>query len=125
MRKTLLVAAVLAAVTVTAAAAEKVKRHSLTIFSNSDINGVQLKPGEYQVAFEDNSVVFYRGRKEVAKAPARTEQVGSKYERNAVLYLGDERTVSEIRLEGSNQKLVVEGAAARAGAAKATAGSQN
>jgi hypothetical protein len=125
MRKGSILAVVLVAFTLTAVAAEKVKKHSFKLFSTTDVNGVELKAGDYQVAFADNSATFYRNGKEIAKAVARTEEAAAKFERNSVLYLGDERTLSEIRFEGSKQKVVLEGVSAKAGGSKATSGTKD
>lgn len=125
MKKGPILAVALVAFSLTAVAAEKAKRHDIKIFSATEVNGAQLKPGDYQVAFTDGSAVFYRGGKEVAKAAARSEEAASKFANNSVVYQADERTLLEVRFEGSKQKLVLEGVSAKAGGAKATAGSQN
>src|SRR5258706_8573430 len=113
MRKNLAVAVALVAFTLTAMAGEKVKKHSFKVFSNTDVNGVQLKPGDYTLAYTDGSAVFYRDGKEVAKAAARTEDVSAKFDRNSLLYLSDEKTLCEIRIGGSNQKVVLDGVSAK------------
>ena len=89
------------------------------------VNGVQLKPGEYSVAFNDGSAVFYRDGKEVAKAAARTEAATAKFSTNSLLYLSDEKTLSEIRLGGTSQKVVLDGVtAAKSGSSKSSPGTQ-
>jgi len=126
MRKNLAVAVALVAFTLTAMAGEKVKKHSFKVFNPTEVNGVQLKPGDYAVAFTDGSAVFYRDGKEVAKAAARKEEAASKFAMNGLLYLSDEKTLSEIRLGGTNQKVVLDGVtAAKSGAAKSPSGTQN
>ena len=98
---------------------------SFKLYTASEINGVELKPGDYQGAFADNSATFYRNGKEVAKAAARSEEVPTKFTTSSVVYQHDDRTLTEIRFEGSNKKLVLEGATAKARGAKATSGAQN
>jgi hypothetical protein len=125
MRKNLAVAVALVAFTLTAMAGEKVKKHSFKIFNNTDVNGVQLKPGDYSVAFTDGSAVFYRDGKEVAKAAARTEDAPAKFASNGLLYLSDEKTLAEIRMGGTNQKVILDGVSAKSGTSKAPSGTQN
>jgi len=126
MRKHLAVAVALAAFTLTAMAGEKVKKHSFKVFNPTEVNGVQLKPGDYAVAFTEGSAVFYRDGKEVAKAAARTEDSSSKFASNSLLYLSDEKTLSEIRLGGTSQKVILDGvAAAKSGTSKSPSGTQN
>jgi len=126
MRKNLAVAVALVAFTLTAMAGEKVKKHAFKIFNSTEVNGVQLKPGEYAVAFKEGSAVFYRDGKEVAKAAARTEDGSAKFATNSLLYLSDEKTLSEIRMGGTNQKVILDGVtAAKSGTAKTPSGTQN
>jgi hypothetical protein len=110
MRKiTVLVCALIAgSLTVSAAA----KRHTIKFFGPTDVNGVELKPGEYDVALEGGTAVFYRGRKEVAKAPAHEEQNAKKYDISTIVYRADQRVLNEIRIGGSTTKLVLTGASA-------------
>jgi hypothetical protein len=125
MRKHVVLAVALAAFTLTAVAGEKVKKHSMKIFNPTEVNGVQLRPGDYAVAFSEGSAIFYRDGKEVAKAAARKEDAPSKFASNSLLYLGDERTLSEIRLGGTSQKVILEGVtAAKSGAAKPSSRTQ-
>ncbi len=125
MRKNLAVVVALAAFTLTAMAGEKVKKHSLKLYTNTEVNGVQLKPGEYAVAFKEGSAMFYRDGKEVAKAAARSEDVASKFATNGLLYLSDEKTLSEIRLGGTNQKVILDGVTAAKSGTSKTQGTQN
>jgi len=126
MRKNLGIAVALVAFTLTAMAGEKVKKHSFKVFNPTEVNGIQLKPGDYAVAFSEGSAVFYRDGKEVAKAAARTEDATTKFSGNGLLYLSDERTLSEIRIGGTSQKVVLDGVTtAKSGASKAPSGTQN
>lgn len=126
MRKNLAVAVALVAFTLTAMAGEKVKKHSFKVFNNTEVNGVQLKPGDYSVAFSDGSAVFYRDGKEVAKTAARTEDTSTKFATNSLLYLSDEKTLSEIRLGGTSQKVILDGVtAAKSGTTKSSPGTHN
>ena len=125
MRKNLAVAVALVAFTLTAMAGEKVKKHAFKIFNNTDVNGVQLKPGDYTVAFTDGSAVFFHDGKEIARAAARTEDASAKFDRNSLLYLTDEKTLSEIRIGGTSQKVILDGVSAKSGSSKAPSGTQN
>ena len=125
MKKISILAVALVAFTLTAMAGEKTKKHSIKLLTDTEVSGVPLKTGEYRLAYTGGSAIFYRDGKEVAKAAARTEEVAKKYERASMVYLSDERTLSEIRLEGTNTKVIIEGATAKAGSGKAPSGTQN
>jgi len=87
-------------------------KQTVKLFNQSVIGGATLKAGEYEVDVTGSDVVFFKGKKEMARAPFRPQAVDRKFSRNSLVYEGE--TVTEIRLEGSDQKLVLEGGAATA-----------
>ena len=115
MRKhwaTLLGALVLSLAVTEIPAAAKIKRHSITLYHPAEVNGVTLKPGKYNVALVGDSVVFYQGSKEVAKAPGRAEVNGATHAGNSVVYDSEMRSLLEVRPAGSNTKLVLDNSTA-------------
>jgi len=102
----------LAAVLVCALPLAAKSKQTVKLFDQSVIGGATLKAGEYEVNVAGSDVVFFKGKKEVARAPFRPQAVDRKFSRNSLLYEG--QTVTEIRLEGSDQKLVLEGGATTA-----------
>ena len=103
MRKTFVMAGLLLfALALTAAAKE---RHWVKLYNESTINGATLKPGQYRVEVNGQEAIFYKGSKEVARSAVRREQVGSKYDRDSVVYQGS--ALAEIRMTGQNSKLVL------------------
>ena len=123
MRKATLLAFALVVVSLSVSAGTK--RHAFKLFGPSEVNGTVLKAGDYTVAIEQGNAVFYKEGKEVAKAPAHSEENGSKYAVNSIVYGADERVVNEIRLGGSTTKLVLDGvSAAKVAPGRAPSGSK-
>lgn len=87
-------------------------KQSLRLFDDSVIGGTTLKAGAYQVDVTGSQLVVYSGKKEVARAPFRSETVDQKFRRSSLIYEG--KNVTEVRLEGSNQKLLLEAGATSA-----------
>lgn len=84
-------------------AAAKSKQTSLKLFSNGTVNGTELKAGEYTVETGENEVVFYKGKKEVARSPYQAETAEQKHASNMVIYEG--AAIIEIRLAGTKTNL--------------------
>ena len=84
----------------------KTKRYELQIGQTVQAGGAQLKPGAYQIEVEGNSLVFYQGQKEIAKAPVRSEEVTKKVDNTSVT-LNQDKLV-EVQLGGTKTKLIVE-----------------
>ena len=117
MKKTFVCALTVLALTLTAAAEPKTKKQDLKLFWSSEIAGTQLKAGDYQVSVDGSQATLYRGGKRIATFAVHSEAVTEKYEKNSVVYEGNERAVKEIRLAGSAAKLVVDGPATSAAGA--------
>ncbi len=81
---------------------------NVTLFQPSIIAGKELKPGEYKVQLNGDKMTIKSG-KQVVEASVKSEQVESKFGSTSVRYNnGDGKyTVTEIRVGGTNTKLVV------------------
>jgi hypothetical protein len=82
--------------------------HRITLFQPSYFNGTELKPGEYKLEIKDNTAVIRRG-KETVEAPVKVESGPAKFGSTSVRYTNNsdgKQTVDEIRLGGTNTKLV-------------------
>jgi hypothetical protein len=100
--KKFVLAFVFAALSVAEAATYRV-----TLYQESVINGVTLKPGDYKVEVKDGQAVVSKGKERV-EAPVKVETAESKFSSTSVRYKNGEGRyqVIEIRLGGTNQKLV-------------------
>jgi hypothetical protein len=82
----------------------------LDLLTPSVVNGQELKPGEYKVSYDDQSVTFVSGKQSVT-APVRVEPAEAKIKTTAVRYTqSNDKLVQEIRIAGSTTKLVLESA---------------
>jgi len=101
--KTILLIFAIAALAVASAA----ENYTLTFFQPSYVAGTELKAGDYELIVSDGHVVFKRGRKEV-EAEAEVETAETEFKSTTVSYKnsGGKYHVSEIRLGGTNRKLV-------------------
>ncbi|MBI2685946.1 MAG: hypothetical protein HYX27_06500 [Acidobacteria bacterium] len=80
----------------------------VTLFQPSTLNGVELKPGEYKVRVEGDKLTLQNGKTK-AEAAVKAEQGGEKFSATSIRYAnGDGKMrITEIRLGGTNTKLVV------------------
>ncbi len=85
------------------------ERYDVTLFQPSVVAGTELSAGEYSVVVDDGKVLFKKGRKTKAEAEVKVEANGEKYRSTSVRYdNGDGKyKIAEIRLGGTNQKLVL------------------
>jgi ribosomal protein L31 len=88
------------------AAMAKAKRYEVQISSTVQAGETQLKPGTYQLEVDGNSLVFYQGKKEIAKVAVRTEELQTKNEETSMNMSGGKLTA--IQLGGTKTKLVLE-----------------
>jgi major membrane immunogen (membrane-anchored lipoprotein) len=100
--KKLLFAFAVAALSIANAASYRV-----TLYHESIVNGTTLKPGDYKLEVGDNQAVISKGKQKV-EAPVKIETAENKFSSTSVRYQnGDGKyKVIEIRLGGTNQKLV-------------------
>jgi hypothetical protein len=101
--KKLIVTFVCLAVMVASAAAT----HRVTLFQPSLVSGTELKPGEYKLDLQENKVVIRQGKTSV-EAQVKVETGDQKFNSTSVRYAaeGGKYRVQEIRLGGTNTKLV-------------------
>jgi hypothetical protein len=98
------------------------KSFHVTLYEKSVLGSTELKPGEYTIEVKDQQVLVKNGKLE-AQAPVKVENESAKFGTTTVRYSnGDGRYhIQEIRLGGTNMKLVVtSGDSAKAGSDRAT-----
>jgi hypothetical protein len=83
------------------------KTYTVTLFQPSVIAGTELKPGDYRLELNDNTVVLKNGKQSV-QTTVKVENADSKYGSTAVRYASgaDQSKIQEIRLGGTKLKLV-------------------
>ena len=83
--------------------------YKVTLFQPSIVAGTELKPGEYKIELKENKAVL-KGGKNTVEANVRVESGDMKFGSTSVRYSnGDGKYhVQEIRLGGTNTKLVFE-----------------
>jgi hypothetical protein len=86
-------------------ATAKSKRYEVSFSSTVQAGGIQVKQGTYQMEVEGGMATFFQGKKEVAKIPVRTEEVGKKIEVTTLSVSGDK--LVSIELGGTKMKLNV------------------
>src|ERR1051326_5073734 len=88
------------------------KPGSLYLSEGAQLNGRQIPAGTYQLRWEGNGpavqVSVLKGKKVIASAPAKIEQVAAQSDRGAAVIdtAGGSRTLVEARFAGNNYKLV-------------------
>jgi hypothetical protein len=96
---------ILAFATLALAVASAASSYSVTFFQPVVVNGQTLKAGDYKVQYSDNKATIHQGKK-VTEVPVKVETSGDKYSATSVRLNGSQ--VEEIRLGGTNTKLVFE-----------------
>jgi len=86
----------------------KNKRYELPLADAIQANGVQIKAGTYDVELDNNTLVFYKGKKEVGKVDVRVEESKTKNEHTSVTVSSGK--LVNVRLSGMKSTLVVAGA---------------
>ena len=104
MKKLLFVTSMLAASLAYAGSSYKFNLYRTTL-----VNGTELKAGEVKVELHDNKAVFKQG-KTTAETTVKTEAAAEKFLSTSVGYAGEgsANEIQEIRLGGTNTKLVFE-----------------
>ena len=84
------------------------KTYHVVLYEKSMLGSTELKPGSYTIELKDQQVVLKNGKAE-AQAAVKVENDSSKYSTTTVRYSnGDGHyKIQEIRLGGTNMKLVV------------------
>ena len=82
--------------------------HRITLEKPAVVNGTELKPGEYKVEINGDKVTI-SNKKTSVDTTARIESAAEKFRSTTVCCLGDngKYNLQEIRLGGTNQKLIV------------------
>jgi len=81
--------------------------YNVTFFQPSTVAGTELKAGEYKVTVEGDKAIISMGKHKV-EAPAKIETAETKFSSTSVRYssVDGKMKVQEIRLGGTNQKVV-------------------
>jgi len=81
--------------------------YNVTLFQPSLIGGKELKAGEYKLTVDGDKAIFATGKEKV-EAPAKIETADTKFSSTSVRYdnEGGKMKVTEIRIGGTNQRLV-------------------
>jgi hypothetical protein len=84
------------------------KSYHVVLYEKSMLGSTELKPGEYTIELKDQQVLVKNGKLE-AQAPVKVENDAHKYSTTTVRYNngGGQFKIEEIRLGGTNMKLVV------------------
>ena len=80
----------------------------VTLFQPSTLNGVALKPGEYKLQVDGDKLTLQNGKTK-AEATVKLEQNDAKFGSTSIRYMngGGKMRITEIRIGGTNTKLVV------------------
>jgi hypothetical protein len=83
------------------------KTYTVSLLEPAMLGGTELKAGDYQLQVDGVKVIIHSG-KTTAEATMKTETNGSKYSDTTVRMneSGGKRHITEIRLGGTNMKLV-------------------
>lgn len=99
--------------------------HRITLFETSEVNGTMLKPGDYKLEINGDKAVLSRGRNKV-EATVSLKKNENKYNATSVRYTtgGGKFAVQEIRLGGTDTKVVFNDPSAAAAESVAAGGSR-
>lgn len=87
-----------------------------SILQDSLIDGKQVKAGDYKLEVKDNNTAILKHGKQVIELPAREETAPSKFSTTEMQYTNN-NDLQEIRIGGTNTKIVFPGATGTPGAA--------
>jgi len=84
------------------------KSYVVTFFEPAMVGGTELKAGDYKLEIQDQKIVIKHG-KSVAEAQVKIETGDAKYPSTSVEFgnVGGKNQVREIRVGGTNMKLVL------------------
>ena len=85
------------------AIASAAANYTVQLYSTAKLNGSEMKPGEYRLELKNDMAVFKQGKKTM-EAPVKVETENAKFSATSVIYT--DGAISEIRLGGTNMKLV-------------------
>ncbi len=78
--------------------------YRVSLYQNSMVNGQELKAGDYKVEVNHDTAVLKKG-KQTIEIPVHQETTASKFASTQIQYV-DNNKLQEIRLGGTNTKLV-------------------
>jgi len=86
------------------------RTYHITLIDPASVNGTQLKPGDYKVQVEGDRAILKKG-KTVIEAPARIQTADHKFNSTivAIANPSSHPTISEIRIGGTNTRIVFGG----------------
>jgi len=104
MKKTLLM---LIATFMLATGSAMASTHSLTLHAPTEIGGTELKPGKYKMEINGEKLTITNGRK-TAETTVKVEESTEKFSKDSIRYVeaNGEMKVREIRVGGTNTRLV-------------------
>jgi hypothetical protein len=91
-----------------AAAVVSAKSYTVNLFQPAVFGNVELKPGEYKVEVNEQTVVIRNGKLR-GESPVKVENGDTKYDTTTVRFDsgGGKMTIQEIRLGGTKTKLIL------------------
>jgi len=92
------------------------KTYTFTLFQPTMVGATELKPGEHRLQLDGNAFVI--DGKAATRTPVKVETVNEKYNQTSVRIDsgGGKARIEEVRLGGSNTRLVVSAPGAGGGA---------
>ncbi len=91
--------------------------YKVSLLQNSIVEGKQLTAGDYKIEMKDSNTAVLKHGKQTIELPAREENAPQKFSSTEIQYTNN-NDLQEIRIGGTNTKIVFEGAHATAGGAE-------
>lgn len=92
------------------------KSYPVTLYGPAMVGNTELKAGEYRVEIENDKAIIKSGKKTQKEAPVKVENSDEKYPTTSVrLSGGEKKQIQEIRIGGTNTKLVFTGSSTASG----------
>ena len=103
-----IVAFVVAVAALAAFAVAAGKSYTITLFSPAVVGATELKPGDYTVKMVDANTIMIDGKAET-RSTVKVETVKDKFAKTSIRVVDSDgkQHVQEIRLDGTNTKLVL------------------
>ena len=96
--------------TVAAASVFAASSYNVTLFNESQLGGKTLKPGDYKLQLNGDSVAL-KHNKDVTEAPAKIETSDKKFNTTTVRF-NERHEIQEIMVGGTNKKIILGGSGA-------------
>ncbi len=115
LTKKIAIALVIASLTAISALA-KVRKESITLLSNTTVNGTLVKKGTYDLKFDDEKgqLTILKDGKLIAQASTTSEKRDGKAKKFELRYTGagEEKQLIGIAFSGADENIVLNGASA-------------